>query len=425
MGTPFVPYNPGTIAVTNGLTAIVGTGTDFTKFAEGDTLLVDGLTGRLGTVTDATHADFALAFPGATGAGKTYDWMPASDVTRAITLYASFQRLMVGGNLAALAGLDGTGGDKGVYFTGAGAVSTFALTAVARTLLDDTTTGAILTTLGVSAFIQGLLDDANVGAAQTTLGISTFVKTILDDADASTVLSTLGISTFIKTLLDDADAAAGRATLGAVGITGAETLTGRKIFQAGAAGNNPIANTSLTLGESEVRGNGTGGAFQTFHRPGAYSSHFGLDTDNQWKVGGGSAGAVARKLMLSGKARINGVFGAVAAGNDVPLTLSGNVGFTADSGGVGAGTRIFIPETGVYILSIHGLANGSPPVSISWRINGAASGVAGYSPTALAPATVPGRMLALTAGDYLTVRVGSGTTHSDSSLNFMSLIQLE
>jgi hypothetical protein len=48
----------------------------------------------------------------------------------------------------------------------------------------------------------------------STLAVSDYLKTLLDDVDATTALSTLGVSTFAKTILDDPDAATARATLG-------------------------------------------------------------------------------------------------------------------------------------------------------------------------------------------------------------------
>jgi hypothetical protein len=36
-----------------------------------------------------------------------------------------------------------------------------------------------------------------------------------------------------------------------------------------------------------------------FHRHGAYAAHFGLDTDNQWKVGGWSMGAVSYRILTT------------------------------------------------------------------------------------------------------------------------------
>lgn len=78
-------------------------------------------------------------------------------------------------------------------------------------------------------------------------------------------------------------------------------MTGRLISAGGVAtGNNGIGVATGSLGEVEVRGNGTGAAMMTFHRPDAYASYLGIDTDNQWKIGGWSAGAVAYKLWHEG-----------------------------------------------------------------------------------------------------------------------------
>lgn len=65
-----------------------------------------------------------------------------------------------------------------------------------------------------------------------------------------------------------------------------------------------IAAASGGSGAFEAQAQGTGAtagaAFMTFHRPGAHAAHIGLDTDNFWKVGGWSMGAVAYKLWHEG-----------------------------------------------------------------------------------------------------------------------------
>lgn len=53
-------------------------------------------------------------------------------------------------------------------------------------------------------------------------------------------------------------------------------------------------------GAIEVQAAGAGAAFMAFHRPGAHAAFFGLDTDNQWKVGGWSMGEVAYRLWHEG-----------------------------------------------------------------------------------------------------------------------------
>jgi hypothetical protein len=58
--------------------------------------------------------------------------------------------------------------------------------------------------------------------------------------------------------------------------------------------------STLTSGDigPEARGNGTGPALMTFHRPGSYAAYLGLDTDNQLKFGGWSAGTNAYGIPL-------------------------------------------------------------------------------------------------------------------------------
>lgn len=56
--------------------------------------------------------------------------------------------------------------------------SSATVTAAAATVLDDTTTGAMLTTLGLSAFFQTLIDDATAAALFTTLGFLKNTATI-------------------------------------------------------------------------------------------------------------------------------------------------------------------------------------------------------------------------------------------------------
>jgi len=79
-----------------------------------------------------------------------------------------------------------------------------------------------------------------------------------------------------------------------------DTASGKVSFVGGTTGNNPLGTATSGLGEIEVRGNGTGAAMMTFHRPGSYATYFGLDTDNNLKLGGWSLGAASYSLWHSG-----------------------------------------------------------------------------------------------------------------------------
>lgn len=61
---------------------------------------------------------------------------------------------------------------------------------------------------------------------------------------------------------------------------------------------------SAVVGSAGIEARGETGAghaaFMTFHRPGAFAAAFGIDTDNVWKVGGWSTGAVSYTIWHSG-----------------------------------------------------------------------------------------------------------------------------
>lgn len=84
-------------------------------------------------------------------------------------------------------------------------------------------------------------------------------------------------------------------------LLGENTYNGRQIF----TGNqdNNIALSNETKGAATVRGNGSSAAFLAFDRPGQHTAHLGLDTDNQFKVGGASIGTISYPLLHTGNFR--------------------------------------------------------------------------------------------------------------------------
>jgi hypothetical protein len=81
------------------------------------------------------------------------------------------------------------------------------------------------------------------------------------------------------------------------------TLTG-KVTTAPTSGG--MATATASLGKVAVVGaSGANAAFLEFNRTGAFASYLGIDTDNAWKVGGWSAGAVANRLVHEGLATVN------------------------------------------------------------------------------------------------------------------------
>lgn len=79
-----------------------------------------------------------------------------------------------------------------------------------------------------------------------------------------------------------------------------DVARGRILVKGNGAGDSAMATATTNLGEIEVQGNGTGAAMLAFHRPNNRAVYFGLDTDNQLKLGGWSLGATAYTMWHSG-----------------------------------------------------------------------------------------------------------------------------
>lgn len=72
LGIVPITAGAGTLAVTNGTSAVVGTGTTFTSFASGDIIVIAGVPYTISSITDNTHLTLSILYPGATASGLTY-----------------------------------------------------------------------------------------------------------------------------------------------------------------------------------------------------------------------------------------------------------------------------------------------------------------------------------------------------------------
>ena len=73
-------------------------------------------------------------------------------------------------------------------------------------------------------------------------------------------------------------------------------------------------------------------AMMSFHRPGNFAANFGLDTDNVWKVGGWSMGAVSYPIYHAGNPQVN------ISGNAATATTSAACSGTAANNALLAGS---------------------------------------------------------------------------------------
>jgi hypothetical protein len=210
--------------------------------------------------------------------------------------------------------------DKAIYDDAAGNV--IALGTPASATLTNAT-GLPLTT-GVT----GTLPVANGGTGQTTANTAFNALAPSQTSNTGKYLTTNGTDTSWATVtqttfsagttgftpntatsgtvtlagtLNIANGGTGNTTGNAATVTNGlytnavQTNTANKSFQ---ASNSAIATGTSGLNTLEVYGTG-GAAMMTFHRPGAYAAYFGLDSDNQFKWGGWSAGATSYTFITS------------------------------------------------------------------------------------------------------------------------------
>lgn len=166
-------YTIGTLTLTSGSANFTTTGSALQTAAvqagdaiitrSGDVLIIATITGQnSGTLFQNCPASAA-------GAGQPLRIRFQPDGSRYQGAARDLIEKLASGNVDALAGLTGAA-DRGVMFNGVGTMTLFALTAFARSMLDDANASDVLTTLGFSAFAKTIIDDTSGAAMWTTMG---------------------------------------------------------------------------------------------------------------------------------------------------------------------------------------------------------------------------------------------------------------
>lgn len=237
---------------------------------------VTSVAGRTGAVslvaTDVTDS---------TAAGRTL--LTAADASAqrtALGLVIGTHVQAFDAELSALAGLT-SAADSAPYFTGSGTAALMTVTAAARTLLDDASTGAMRATLGLVIGTDVQAFDAELAALAGLTSAADRVPYFTGSGTAS--LATL--TTYGRTLIGSADSAAGRTALGLGSAATVNTGTTGAVI--------PLLNGTNTWSGVQT--------LQSVGQPLLVNS-----TDNQFKIGMFSNGT------------IDGYFGSTTG---VPLTV--------------------------------------------------------------------------------------------------------
>jgi hypothetical protein len=106
--------------------------------------------------------------------------------------------------------------------------------------------------------------------------------------------------------------------------TGGQTIAARTIQQGSQTATMLTATGSLG-GFELLSASASAAAFMTFHRPAAYASYFGIDTDNNFAVGGWSAGAALASMKVGSfgvGTAASGTAGEIRATNNITAYYS-------------------------------------------------------------------------------------------------------
>jgi hypothetical protein len=170
--------------------------------------------------------------------------------------------------------------------------------------------------------------------------------------------------------------------------------------------NASIANAGGNLAALEAYGTG-GAAFAAFHRPGLYAAYFGIDSDNVWKVGGWSMGAVAYPILHSNNytSYAPSLTGSGASGSwGISVTgTSANVTGTVAvaNGGTGATTAAnALTNLGAYAAS-----NPSGYTSNTGTVTSVATGTGLTGGTITTSGTISLANTTVTAGAYVNANI--------------------
>ncbi|MCJ8139524.1 hypothetical protein [Falsirhodobacter halotolerans] len=161
-----VAYSTGTVTVGANATTVTGASTAWVSAGvrAGDMLWIAGLTVRIQDVVSNTSLKLAFPWPGAAQGGANYEIAFTPEGQRVVANALAVLEAVRNGNVSALSSLAGAA-NRLPYFTGAGVMSTTALTPAARTLLDDEDVASMRKTLGLE--VQTTQTDTTAGRLMT------------------------------------------------------------------------------------------------------------------------------------------------------------------------------------------------------------------------------------------------------------------
>jgi len=248
------------------------------------------------------------------------------------------------------------------------AITSAAVSGLAASATTDTTNAANITTgtldvsrlsgsytgiTGVGTLTAGTWNGSVIGAVYGGTGFASYTVGDLLFADTTTSLAKLagaavgnalisggvasapsygkiGLATHVSGTLPVANGGTGNTSGNAATVTnglyttGGQTVAARNTQQGGQTAT--LLTATGSLGGLEMQSAGaSGAAFMAFHRPFGYASYFGIDTDNNFAVGGWSAGAALGSMKVGSfgvGTAASGTAGEIRATNNITAYYS-------------------------------------------------------------------------------------------------------
>lgn len=303
---------------------------------------------------------------------------------------------------------DGVAGN--VTITSNATSANTASTIIARDASGNFVAGTITANLSGNA-TTATTASSTTGNAGTATTLQTARNISLTGAATGTATSFNGSADIAipVTALNASNLNAG--TVPAARLSGTYAITINSPAQSNFQGNqgSVIGTGTGSLGGIMVQGDGTNAAFMSFHRPGVFAAYLGIDTDNQWKVGGWSMGAASYTLYHSGNITISSSAG--VANRVVQADSNGyifNTYFNSSDNAQGSGITAVMVKAGDNYLRSGTAAGVAAFVGPSITSLGTIATIAGVSPVNGAIRLTPN----------LHLNSGSGTSNNAVILNW-------
>jgi len=169
------------------------------------------------------------------------------------------------------------------------ASAAIAVSKLSASTISGITLGGNLGTLTFGTYLTGNSYNGSTGVTIATNATNASTASTIVARDSS---GNFSAGTITATLSGNA-----ATVTDGVYLSTAQTVSGRKVFT-NSMTSGTILNATGSLGGIELQCSGANAAFLTFNRAGNYASYFGIDIDNQFAVGGWSAGAALGNMKV-------------------------------------------------------------------------------------------------------------------------------